>query len=507
MADLTSFNNGETGLNVRTLINNIVDKINTELVTSMSYANDVLTVVYVDNSTVDIPIVAGGGGANLAYTASATNGIVTSDTGTDATIPLADGTNAGLFTAAEKTKLSGIEAGADVTDATNVSAAGAPIISSGAGVPASTPSKVGDIYIDTTNDDAYIAVGIASSADWEKTNDGAGGGISDGDKGDITVSSSGATWTIDNGVVTLAKQADMATASVVYRKTAGAGAPEVQTLATLKTDLGLSNTNSGDNAVNSLYSGLTQYTNEMAQDAVGAILDTGASQIKFTYNDETPLISAIIYDGSVTATELDATTNASLALADSAVQAASSTIFTNKTFDANGTGNSISNIEVADLASGVLDTDLSSVAGTDTTIPSAKATKAALDLKADKNAMPVTLTVACSDETTALTTGVGKVTFRMPHLMTLTGVRASLNVAQTSGNIITIDINDSGTSVMSTTKITIDNGEKTSVTAVTPAVITDSSLGDDNEISIDIDQIGDGTAKGLKVTLIGTRSI
>jgi hypothetical protein len=73
-----------------------------------------------------------------------------------------------------------------------------------------------------------------------------GGGISDGDKGDITVSGTGSTWTIDNGVVTLAKQADMATASLVYRKTAGAGAPEVNTLATLKTDLGLTGTNSGD---------------------------------------------------------------------------------------------------------------------------------------------------------------------------------------------------------------------------------------------------------------------
>lgn len=61
--------------------------------------------------------------------------------------------------------------------------------------------------------------------------------------GDVT----GATaLTIAAKAVTLAKMDDVATASVFYRKTAGTGAPEVQTLATLKTDLGLSNTNSGD---------------------------------------------------------------------------------------------------------------------------------------------------------------------------------------------------------------------------------------------------------------------
>ena len=61
------------------------------------------------------------------------------------------------------------------------------------------------------------------------------------------------------------------------------------------------------------------------------------------------------------------------------ITAGSTTSFTNKTFDANGTGNSISNIEVADLASGVLDTDLTTVAGTDTTIASAKAIKTYVD--------------------------------------------------------------------------------------------------------------------------------
>src|SRR6056300_1504017 len=53
--------------------------------------------------------------------------------------------------------------------------------------------------------------------------------------------------------------------------------------------------------------------------------------------------------------------------------------FTNKTFDANGTGNSISNIEVADFASGVVDTDISAVSASDDTLASAKAIKTYVD--------------------------------------------------------------------------------------------------------------------------------
>jgi len=55
-----------------------------------------------------------GGATNLGYTASPTNGIVTSDTGTDATLTLADGTDAGLMTPANFTKLAGIATGANV---------------------------------------------------------------------------------------------------------------------------------------------------------------------------------------------------------------------------------------------------------------------------------------------------------------------------------------------------------------------------------------------------------
>ncbi len=114
------------------------------------------------------------------------------------------------------------------------------------------------------------------------------------------------------------------------------------------------------------------------------------------------------------------------------------------------------------------------------------------------------MTVAASDETTALTTGT-KLTFRMPRAITLTGLRASLTTAQTSGSIFTVDVKKNGTTVLSTL-LTIDNTEKTSVTAATPAVISVSSLADDDEITIIITQVGDGTAKGLKLTLYGTRA-
>lgn len=55
--------------------------------------------------------------------------------------------------------------------------------------------------------------------------------VVDGDKGDITVASSGATWTIDNNAVTYAKMQDVtATSRVIGRKTAGSGDPEELTL-------------------------------------------------------------------------------------------------------------------------------------------------------------------------------------------------------------------------------------------------------------------------------------
>lgn len=114
------------------------------------------------------------------------------------------------------------------------------------------------------------------------------------------------------------------------------------------------------------------------------------------------------------------------------------------------------------------------------------------------------LIVACSDELTPLTSGTAKTTFRMPYNFNLTGVRASLTTAQTSGSTLTVDINQAASSILST-KITVANGDKSSLASpVQPVTIsTPFTLTDDAEITVDIDQLGDGTATGLKITLIG----
>ena len=68
--------------------------------------------------------------------------------------------------------------------------------------------------------------------------------------GDVTGSGTGSfAATVAANAITLSKMATVATGTIFYRKTAGTGIPEVQTLATLKTDLGLTGTNSGDQTI------------------------------------------------------------------------------------------------------------------------------------------------------------------------------------------------------------------------------------------------------------------
>ncbi len=71
--------------------------------------------------------------------------------------------------------------------------------------------------------------------------------------------------------------------------------------------------------------------------------------------------------------------------------------------------------------------------------------------------------------------------------------------AATGSTLLTVDINEAGTTILST-KITIDVGEKTSETAATAPVISDSAIAADAIVSFDVDAVNETTvSKGLTV--------
>jgi len=106
------------------------------------------------------------------------------------------------------------------------------------------------------------------------------------------------------------------------------------------------------------------------------------------------------------------------------------------------------------------------------------------------------LTVGSED--IGLTTGTAKFTFRTPYACTLESVKATVTSAPTGSSVI-VDINENGSTVLST-KLSIDASETTSTSASSQAVISDSSLANDAEITIDIDQVGSvSPGVGLKV--------
>jgi hypothetical protein len=95
-------------------------------------------------------------------------------------------------------------------------------------------------------------------------------GITDGDKGDIIVSSNGTVWTIDNNTITLNKLARTGTAGQVLT--------------------------SGGTGVDPTYADIpTQFTTKQAQDAAASLFTSGThSQISFVYDDANNKINATV---------------------------------------------------------------------------------------------------------------------------------------------------------------------------------------------------------------------
>ena len=108
------------------------------------------------------------------------------------------------------------------------------------------------------------------------------------------------------------------------------------------------------------------------------------------------------------------------------------------------------------------------------------------------------------DETTNLTTGTAKKTFRFPYDFNIDDIRVNVNTAPVGSTII-VDVNLGGTSIFNAAKLSIDASEETSKTAAAAYSLKTSAIDSDDEITVDIDQIGSSTAgKGLKLIIVGT---
>jgi hypothetical protein len=124
-----------------------------------------------------------------------------------------------------------------------------------------------------------------------------------------------------------------------------------------------------------------------------------------------------------------------------------------------------------------------------------------------------TVIASCSDETTPITVGNSKTTFRSPYPLDMTNgyVRASLTIAPTGSSMI-IDITMNGSSMFST-PIYIDAGSKTSVGSTPQSVVNIPLVGgimiipDDAEFIVNVTQVGSTLAgTGLKVAVTGKKA-
>lgn len=114
-----------------------------------------------------------------------------------------------------------------------------------------------------------------------------GSSLTDGDKGDITVSGGGTVWSIDNGVVTYAKIQNITSQRILGRYAGTDGSAQEITVGS---GLNL------DTATGVLSA--PGVTAEFIEDTIGAIL-TDTATIDFTYNDSTPSITASVVDNSI----------------------------------------------------------------------------------------------------------------------------------------------------------------------------------------------------------------
>ena len=147
----------------------------------------------------------------------------------------------------------------------------------------------------------FATVTLPAGASWasdDQTGVNVGGAVTDGSKGDINVSSGGATWTIADDVVTLAKLAEMASDKLIGRDTASTGNPEY---------IGVTGGIEFDGAGNIR---TTSFSGDVSKAAGGTVLTLTDASVTTAKLADTAVTTAKLADASVTPAKLSTTAQA-----------------------------------------------------------------------------------------------------------------------------------------------------------------------------------------------------